>query len=107
MFGAFRSTLVAQGGLLWKVPFRLSKTRKANVRKRLRAVDDVIQAVSSSGVECKALDTVQKLPRCTEMSKWQKYTVFSKKFPGHRKPVHKVQKFTKTPIPREYPEGFL
>lgn len=38
-----------------KIPWRLSDTRKANVRKRLREVDAVIQAVKDSGVECEAL----------------------------------------------------
>lgn len=33
----------------------MSRTRKANVRKRLRAVDAVIEAVDNSGVSCKAL----------------------------------------------------
>jgi hypothetical protein len=33
----------------------MSRTRKANVRKRLRAVDAVIEAVDKSGVKCKAL----------------------------------------------------
>ena len=38
-----------------KVPWRLSSTRKANVRTRLKKVDAVIEAVRASGVECSAL----------------------------------------------------
>jgi hypothetical protein len=38
-----------------KVPWRLSTTRKANVRDRLKKVDAVIEAVRASGVECTAL----------------------------------------------------
>ena len=38
-----------------KVPWRLSVTRKANVRDRLKKVDAVIEAVRASGVQCSAL----------------------------------------------------
>lgn len=38
-----------------KTPWKLSVTRKANVRKRLKAVDAVIEAVRVSGVECSSL----------------------------------------------------
>lgn len=73
MFGAFRPSHVNLGGLLWcvcvplfhpfffrfpfhrKSPWRLSTTRKANARDRLKKVDAVIEAVRSSGVECAAL----------------------------------------------------
>jgi hypothetical protein len=33
----------------------MSPTRKANQRKRMRAVDSVIDAIRQSGVQCKAL----------------------------------------------------
>ena len=74
MFGAFRPTVAVNVGLLWcvcvcnlrfstsseirnyrKVPWRLSVTRKANVRDRLKKVDAVIEAVRASGVQCTAL----------------------------------------------------
>ncbi|RUP44460.1 mitochondrial ribosomal protein L31-domain-containing protein [Jimgerdemannia flammicorona] len=105
MFGTFRSTLVAQSGLLWKSPFRLSTTRKANIRKRLKAVDEVIRVVADSGVQCKALDEAQTLPTESEMSPRDKYTVFSRHAVGYRKSMHKVPKFTKKTI-RTSPEGF-
>jgi hypothetical protein len=38
-----------------KTPWRLSPTRKANQRKRLKRVDSVVEAVRASGVECGAL----------------------------------------------------
>lgn len=38
-----------------KIPWRLSPTRKANQRKRLKRVDSVIEAVQASGVKCSAL----------------------------------------------------
>ena len=38
-----------------KTPWKLSRTRKANVRARLKQVDSVIEAVRESGVKCAAL----------------------------------------------------
>lgn len=38
-----------------KSPWKLSPTRKANQRKRLKQVDAVIETVRQSGVECSAL----------------------------------------------------
>lgn len=38
-----------------KTPWKLSATRKANARSRLKKVDDVIEAVRASGVRCHAL----------------------------------------------------
>lgn len=67
MFGAFRPSSVSLGGLLWKSPYRLSPTRKANLRKRLRRVDDVIAAVAESGVELKSLNKALALPKENEM----------------------------------------
>ncbi|RIA93540.1 mitochondrial ribosomal protein L31-domain-containing protein [Glomus cerebriforme] len=105
MFGAFRATMITCGGLLWKNPSKMSRTRKANVRKRLRAVDAVIEAVNKSGVKCKALDYARSLPKESEMTPRDKYTVFSKKHKGYRKSLHKVPKFTKVTI-RTTPSGF-
>lgn len=72
MIGAFRASHVSFSGLLWyvvftythiallmlihrKTPWKLSVTRKANQRKRLKRVDSVIEAVRASGVQCAAL----------------------------------------------------
>lgn len=44
------------------MPWRLSKTRKANQRKRLKLVDDVIETVRASGIECNALVRIFKPP---------------------------------------------
>ena len=38
-----------------KTPWKLSVTRKANARARLKKVDAVIEAVRASGVECASL----------------------------------------------------
>jgi len=46
---------ISETGTSRKVPWRLSTTRKANVRDRLKKVDAVIEAVRASGVECTAL----------------------------------------------------
>ncbi|EPQ58720.1 hypothetical protein GLOTRDRAFT_36042 [Gloeophyllum trabeum ATCC 11539] len=95
MFGAFRASPVSQGGLLWKVPWRLSRTRKANQRDRLKKVDSVIEAVRASGVQCNALTEALQLPKEHEMAPRDKYTVFSPHSRGYRKGIHKVPKFTR------------
>ena len=73
MFGPFHASRVNLGGLLWymslvsgflcsahlelyrKTPWKMSVTRKANQRKRLKMVDEVIETVRASGVKCAAL----------------------------------------------------
>ena len=73
MFGPFHASRVSLGGLLWyvllysgflcsshlelyrKTPWKMSVTRKANQRKRLKMVDEVIETVRASGVKCAAL----------------------------------------------------
>ncbi|KAJ2080942.1 hypothetical protein H4R24_002695 [Coemansia sp. RSA 988] len=104
--GAFRPTLAAFGGRAWRIPWRMSKTRKANVRKRLREVDGVIDTLMASGVQCKQLDLIKDLPRENEMLPRDKYTTFSRTAKNHRKSVHKVPHFTKRPIPRTTPKNF-
>lgn len=106
MFGAFAPTFAALGGRAWRIPWRLSKTRKANVRKRLREVDQVIETLSKSGIQCKQLELAQQLPREGDMLAKDKYTTFSRTAYKHRKGVHKVPHFTKRPIPRTTPKGF-
>ncbi|RSH78119.1 uncharacterized protein EHS24_002575 [Apiotrichum porosum] len=107
MFGAFRPSSVSLGGLLWKSPYRLSPTRKANLRKRLRRVDDVIAAVAESGVELKSLNKALALPKENEMKPRDKYTTFDPKASArnYRKSVHFVPKWTKLTL-RENPKGF-
>ncbi|KAI0340611.1 mitochondrial 54S ribosomal protein YmL31 [Trametopsis cervina] len=105
MFGAFRPTSIASGGLLWKTPWKLSPTRKANARARLKKVDAVIEAVRSSGVECAALTKALELPKEHEMPAKDKYTIFSKWDKGYRKGIHKVPKWTRLTL-RTNPKGF-
>jgi hypothetical protein len=94
-----------------KTPWRLSVTRKANVRGRLKKVDAVIEAVRASGVQCEALVCPQSrftiynlrlvqtnalaLPKEHEMDPKDKYTVFSRHHRGYRKGIHKVPKWTR------------
>jgi len=105
MFGPFRASRVSFGGLLWKTPWKLSPTRKANQRKRLKQVDAVIETVRQSGVECAALTKALDLPKEHEMPPRDKYTVFSPHARGYRKGVHKVPKFTRLTL-RKNPVGF-
>ncbi|KAM5539085.1 hypothetical protein V8D89_007308 [Ganoderma adspersum] len=105
MFGAFRPTQPSFVGLLWKTPWKLSRTRKANVRARLKQVDSVIEAVRASGVQCKALDKALELPKEHEMPPRDKYTVFSRHTKGYRKGIHKVPKWTRLTL-RTNPKGF-
>ncbi|KAH8824987.1 60s ribosomal protein l31 [Flagelloscypha sp. PMI_526] len=105
MFGPFRPSSVAQGGLLWKIPWRLSDTRKANVRSRLKNVDAVIDAVRASGIQCHSLDKALLLPKEHEMHPRDKYTVYNKSSKGYRKGIHKVPKFTRI-THRVNPRGF-
>merc|ERR1712093_795364 len=67
MFGAFKASSVCSGVLLWKSPWRMSATRKANVRKRLKAVDSVIEVLRSTGIQTAALDKALLLPKEHEM----------------------------------------
>ncbi|PLW24001.1 hypothetical protein PCANC_04871 [Puccinia coronata f. sp. avenae] len=102
---AFHSSSVASGGRLSKIPWRLSTTRKANLRKRLREVDSVIHAVKESGVQCDALTKAMELPTEAEMTPRDKYFVFSARSKGYRKGIHKVPHFTKI-THRVNPKGF-
>ncbi len=51
----FQVHLLATDDFTRKIPWRLSHTRKANARARLKKVDAVIEAVRASGVQCNAL----------------------------------------------------
>ncbi|KIJ44154.1 hypothetical protein M422DRAFT_779639 [Sphaerobolus stellatus SS14] len=105
MFGAFQASRVNFGGLLWKTPWKLSRTRKANQRKRLKLVDSVIEAVAESGIKCSSLVKALELPKESEMLPRDKYTVFSAKSVGYRKGIHKVPKWTRI-TQRMNPRGF-
>ncbi|ORZ34159.1 putative MRPL31-mitochondrial ribosomal protein, large subunit [Catenaria anguillulae PL171] len=104
-FGAFRATAVQLGGRLNKIPWRMSATRKANQRKRLRAVDDVVNTLASSGVQFRALNQALAVPTEAQMNPANKYWVFARNDPGLKKAVHKVPKFSRVEHAREWPVG--
>ncbi|GAA5938240.1 hypothetical protein JCM3775_002925 [Rhodotorula graminis] len=105
MLGPFRASSPSMVGLLWKMPWRLSKTRKMRQRLRLKAVDDIIATVRASGVQTHSLTAALALPRESAMPPRDKYTTFSRKDPGYRKGIHKSPHFTKV-TSRTNPEGF-
>ena len=76
--------------LFRKNPWRLSSPRKQRVRERLRNVDDVIETIQQSGIQCSALERALQLPKEEEMLPKDKYTTFSRTARDFRKSVHKV-----------------
>ncbi|OHE94576.1 54S ribosomal protein L31, partial [Colletotrichum orchidophilum] len=100
MFGAFRMTSPLSGGLLWKIPWRLSKFQKRRHRERLRAVDDVIATVDAAltkkGETVAALERWKaEMPTEAEMLPRDKYTMFDRKEKKYRKGIHKLPKWTR------------
>ncbi|KAL8414856.1 hypothetical protein RB594_005893 [Gaeumannomyces avenae] len=110
MFGPFRITNPLNGGLLWKIPWRLSRFQKLRHRRRLRAVDSIVdtisQALSKKGETLKALDRWKaEMPREEEMLPKDKYTIFDRKEKKYRKGIHKLPKWTRV-SQRVNPPGF-
>ncbi|KAL3425034.1 hypothetical protein PVAG01_04315 [Phlyctema vagabunda] len=100
MFGAFRPTNSLSGGLLWKIPWRLSKFQKQRQRRRLRAVDTVVavvdQALAKQGITTKAVERwKEEMPTEQEMLPKDKYTLFDRKEKKYRKGIHKLPKWTR------------
>ncbi|PHH62934.1 hypothetical protein CDD81_6567 [Ophiocordyceps australis] len=111
MFGPFRITNPLSGGLLWKIPWRMSKFQKRRQRERLRAVDDVVAtletALKRNGHG--PIGSLQKwkaeMPTEPEMLPRDKYTLFDRKAKKYRKGLHKLPKWTKV-SQRINPPGF-
>ncbi|KAK0710895.1 mitochondrial ribosomal protein L31-domain-containing protein [Lasiosphaeris hirsuta] len=100
MFGAFRFTNPLSGGLLWKIPWRLSKFQKARHRKRLRAVDDVVATVDAAlAKNGETIATLERwkaeMPTEAEMLPKDKYTMFDRKAKRYRKGIHRLPKWTR------------
>ncbi|KAK2066585.1 hypothetical protein P8C59_000390 [Phyllachora maydis] len=100
MFGAFRCTSPLNGGLLWKIPWRLSRPQKFRQRQRLKAVDSVVATVDSAlekkGLTIKSLEVWKAdMPTEAEMLPKDKYTLFDRKAKRYRKGIHKVPKWTR------------
>lgn len=126
MFGPFKGGQTLFGGLLWKVPWRMSMGQKYRQRQRLRQVDSVIKQLTLglhvARCEEKGLGYQESLqsekkfkprskmlrlynkssffPREEQMSTKNKYTVFDRKERDYRKGIHKVPKWTKVSSPR-------
>ncbi|KAL8691397.1 MAG: hypothetical protein Q9218_003373, partial [Villophora microphyllina] len=110
MFGPFKPTSPLSGGLLWKIPWRLSAPQKARQRKRLRAVDSVIACVDAAlqkqGSSMKDLERWKaEMPKEEEMRPKDKYTIFDRKEKKYRKGIHKLPKWTRV-SQRINPPGF-
>ncbi len=93
MFGPFRITNPLSGGLLWKIPWRLSKFQKRRQRLRLRAVDNVVATVDAAlakkGQTLEALERWKaEMPTEAEMLPRDKYTMFDRKAKRYRKGIH-------------------
>ncbi|PHH73589.1 hypothetical protein CDD82_5371 [Ophiocordyceps australis] len=94
MFGPFRITNPLSGGLLWKIPWRMSKFQKRRQRERLRAVDDVV-ATLDKALKRNGHNTIESLERWKaemptepEMLPRDKYTLFDRKARKYRKGLH-------------------
>ncbi|KAI9665422.1 MAG: hypothetical protein M1829_005701 [Trizodia sp. TS-e1964] len=93
MLGIFKPTSPLSGGVLWKIPWRLSAPQKARHRQRLRRVDAVVDVVARAlerqGMGAKALALWQAvMPREEEMLPRDKYTIFDRKEKRYRKGIH-------------------
>ncbi|KAI5292437.1 hypothetical protein KEM52_006363 [Ascosphaera acerosa] len=108
----FRPSQPMMGGLLWKIPWRLSAPQKARQRKRLAAVDKVVDTVAAAlrrnydGATTKAVERwYAEMPREGEMLPRDKYTIFDRKERTYRKGIHKLPKWTRV-SQRINPPGF-
>lgn len=79
-----------------KIPWRLSSPQKARQRKRLRAVDKVVDTVSAAlaknGLnQTKAVQRwYTEMPREQEMLPKDKYTIYDRKEKTYRKGIHSM-----------------
>ncbi|KAK5123741.1 hypothetical protein LTR85_002377 [Meristemomyces frigidus] len=48
MFGAFKPSAPLSGGLLWKIPWRMSNPQKLRQRRRLRRVDNIVSVLDNA-----------------------------------------------------------
>ncbi|GAB7362820.1 hypothetical protein MBLNU230_g3123t1 [Neophaeotheca triangularis] len=62
MFGPFKPSAPLSGGLLWKVPWRLSPPQKLRQRRRLRRVDNVVTTLDNA-LQRQAASTSQQSGR--------------------------------------------
>lgn len=78
-----------------KIPWRLSPTQKLRHRRRLRAVDNIVETLSSAlakkGETLKSLERWKaEMPTETQMLPRDKYTMFDRKAKRYRKGIHSM-----------------
>lgn len=78
-----------------KIPWRLSKFQKARQRRRLRAVDNVVEtlhkALAKKGQTLESLERWKaEMPTEQEMLPKDKYTIFDRKEKRYRKGIHSM-----------------
>lgn len=110
MFGPFRISNPLSGGLLWKIPWRLSRFQKRRQRLRLRAVDSVVAtldaALARKGYTLEALERWKaEMPTEADMLPKDKYTMFDRKAKRYRKGIHRLPKWTRV-SQRVNPPGY-
>ncbi|KAI5848326.1 mitochondrial ribosomal protein L31-domain-containing protein [Tricharina praecox] len=110
MFGAFKPSQPLLGGLLWKIPWRMSAPQKYRHRQRMRRVDRIVDCVDNAlkkqGVTIEAVERWKaEMPTEAEMEPKDKYTIFARNERGYRKGLHKVPKWTRV-SQRVNPPGF-
>ncbi|KAF8540582.1 mitochondrial ribosomal protein L31-domain-containing protein [Trichophaea hybrida] len=111
MFSALRPSQPLFGGLLWKIPWRMSAPQKYRQRKRLQRVDRLVETLSNAlekqgGSTIAAIERWKaEMPTEAEMEAKDKYTLFDRKARGYRKGVHKVPKWTRV-SQRVNPPGY-
>ncbi|KAJ9645760.1 hypothetical protein H2199_002800 [Coniosporium tulheliwenetii] len=93
MFGPFKLTSPLSGGLLWKIPWRLSRPQKLRHRQRLQHVDAVVatvdRALAKQFLSTKGLERWKaEMPTEGEMLPKDKYTIFDRKAKKYRKGIH-------------------
>ncbi|KAH8153177.1 uncharacterized protein LAJ45_02764 [Morchella importuna] len=110
MFGFLRPTQPLSGGLLWKIPWRMSSMQKYRHRQRLRRVDRLVECVDNAlakqGMTAAAVERWKmEMPTEAEMEPRDKYTLFDRNAKKYRKGVHKVPKWTRV-SQRVNPPGY-
>nr|POF18001.1 54s ribosomal protein l31, mitochondrial [Quercus suber] len=66
MFGPFKPTARLCGGLLWKIPWRMSSPQKLRQRRRLRNVDNVVTVLATALTRQKTLATSAAKPATSD-----------------------------------------
>ncbi|KAL7272421.1 hypothetical protein RUND412_004775 [Rhizina undulata] len=100
MLGFLRPTAPLSGGLLWKIPWRLSSMQKYRHRKRLQRVDRIVSivdnALAKQGMSIAEVERWKReMPTEAEMEPKDKYTIFDRKEKSYRKGIHKLPKWTR------------